>query len=223
MSQPSRWEPRARSPCDRPGALLLGLRPGELVEGEPLAARGAELGRGAVRETELRLDGGAPILELGDRRLEAMADAVQDHRGFPLHVARQQQTRTRVGQLHLRDAGPERRDREDDLGAQHVPVEAEVPGDVPARHVEEVEGLDLGHLRSPGPVASGWAGCPLRHPAPLRDPPVVDHEGCLGGLAHPCPAPAPAPQAARSARTSRSCTCRARWRRSASPHRGVTD
>ena len=52
-----------------------------------------------------------------------------------------------LGEPHLGDPGPEGFDREHHLAPEHVAVVAEVAGDVGARHVEEVEGLDPGHVR----------------------------------------------------------------------------
>src|SRR5947207_1705985 len=78
---------------------------------------------------------------------EVVVDAVENDRRLALEVAGEEQPRAAVREPDLRDPGPERLDRKDDLGVEHVAVEAEVPGDIGARHVEEVEGLDLGHVR----------------------------------------------------------------------------
>ena len=99
-----------------------------------------------MREAELRLDLGTVLPELRHRRVEVV-DAMQHDRRLALEVLCHEQPGSTLGEPHLGDPGPEGFDREHHLAPEHVAVVAEVAGDVGARHVEEVEGLDPGHVR----------------------------------------------------------------------------
>ena len=52
-------------------------------------------------------------------------------------------------QAHLRDSRLEPLDREHHLATEHIAVEGEVPGDVGAREIDEVEGLERNGLLGP--------------------------------------------------------------------------
>src|SRR5438552_12345274 len=117
------------------------LRSGQLIQGEPVAARRPKRGAGPVRDLEGRAPFPPTRLEEDQRGVEVL-HPVDEDRALPLNVVGQENQGWPRGELYRGDARPHRIDCEDHPATQDVRQVRKVHRHVTTRRVKEIELLE---------------------------------------------------------------------------------
>src|SRR5712692_521555 len=118
--------------------VLEDVRPGRLVQGDPVTCRGRERRARPHWNLEPPLALKSALLERG-RSLAQVVDAVDVDRAVTLEVVGQQDVRWALGQLDHRHARTHALDGKCKSGPQYLCENPNIGGDVAARRVEVVE------------------------------------------------------------------------------------